>query len=139
MSIPVFIMIVAVLMIMAAPFVISFTAICYSLSPYSRIGADARLSVWERKTLYALAAYPFVSIALFFVLSVLVPNGGMDEYISIYCLAHALICIFGATGAWYLRRRNKKNTAYFVVDTTIACIYFAILLMQIFRSAPAVH
>ncbi len=123
---------------MSAPFVISFTAICYSISPYSRISPDAQLSALETKTLYALAAYPFISIAVFFVLSVLVPQGGMEEYINVYCITHALLCVLGAASAWFLRRRNKKNTAYFIVDTTIACIYFAILLMQIFRDAPSV-
>ena len=40
---------------LAFVFVVSFTSICYELSPYSRREHDVALPDWERKTLYTIA------------------------------------------------------------------------------------
>lgn len=113
---------------LAFVFVVSFTSICYELSPYSRRAADVALPDWERKTLYSIASYPPLSLLLLVILAFSLPGGtslaaSAVRIISWFCIWHVLISVLGAAGAWYLRRRNKRNTVYFVSALFAACIY----------------
>lgn len=118
-------------------FIISFTSICYELSPYSRRDATTRLPSWERKTLYTIAGYPPLSLLLFAILIVLLPEwynttAPTKSIVVWYCIGHILISVLGATGAWYLRRRNKRNTIYFVTDVFSGSIYVGCLIVLFF-------
>lgn len=113
---------------MAFVFVVSFTSICYELSPYSRRAADVALPDWERKTLYSIASYPPLSILLLIVLAFSLPGGtslaaSAVRIITWFCIGHIVISVLGAAGAWYLRRRNKRNTVYFVSALFTGCLY----------------
>lgn len=118
-------------------FVVSFTSICYELSPYSRKDATVALPDWERKTLYTIAGYPPLSLLLLCILALVLPGlPGMAadalRTIGWFCAGHVFISVLGATGAWYLRRRNSRNTIYFITDLLTGCIYAGCLILLFF-------
>lgn len=122
---------------LAFVFVVSFTSICYELSPYSRREPDVALPDWERKTLYTIASYPPLSLLLFIILAVMIPDissiaPSAMHIIAWFCIWHTIISVIGAAGAWYLRRRNKRNTMYFVSDIFSGCIYACCLIGMFF-------
>lgn len=122
---------------LAFVFVVSFTSICYELSPYSRREPDVALPNWERKTLYTIASYPPLSLLLFIILTFMIPDvssfaPSAMHIIAWFCIWHTVISVIGAAGAWYLRRRNKRNTLYFVSDIFSGCIYACCLIGLLF-------
>ncbi|MCB9047224.1 MAG: hypothetical protein H6550_13910 [Chitinophagales bacterium] len=117
--------------VLAFVFIVSFTSICYELSPYSRRDATVSLPEWERKTLYSIAGYPPLSILLLIIMAFMLPGWKDASTLHLlvwFCTGHVLISVLGAAGAWYLRRRNSKNTLYFVTDLLAGCIYAGCLI-----------
>lgn len=115
-----------------------FTSICYELSPYSRRDETVTLPEWERKTLYTMAGYPPFSLLLLAVMAFTLPGisaGNTGESLSIvawFCAGHACISSVGAAGAWYLRRRDRRNTIYFVSDLLTGAVYTTCLIALFF-------
>lgn len=123
--------------VLAFVFVVSFTSVCYELSPYSRKDAKVSLPEWERKTLYTIAGYPPLSLLLFIILAFTLPEWydttAPTQHIVIwFCVWHVLISVIGASGAWYLRKRNRRNTIYFVTDVFSGSIYVGCLIALFF-------
>ncbi|MBW7912146.1 MAG: hypothetical protein H3C54_00215 [Taibaiella sp.] len=133
-------MTIGVLIYVALSFVaiVIFTSICYELSPYSRRDETVALPEWERKTLFTMAGYPPISLVLLgfaaFVLPGLSTASG-NELLTIawFCGGHAGISSVGAAGAWYLRRRDKRNTVYFVGDLLTGAVYTTCLIALFFH------
>lgn len=124
-------------MVLSLVFIVSFTSICYQLSPYSRLRANAILPEWERKTLYTLAGYPPVSLLLLVILAFVLPEwaaGKIPEYKIIFwfCVGHVLLSVAGVVCARYLRKRNNKNNFYYFTDIATGCIYAGILIAIVF-------
>lgn len=122
---------------LAFVFVVSFTSVCYELSPYSRKDATVALPGWERKALYSIAGYPPLSLLLFIVLIFLLPEWYdtsplTQAIIKWFCIGHVVLSVIGATGAWYLRKRNTRNTIYFVTDLFSGSIYVGCLIALFF-------
>ena len=118
-------------------FIISFTSICYELSPYSRKDPTVILPEWERKTLYTIAGYPPLSLLLLVIVAFVLPafaslSANTLRIIAWICAWHVFISVLGAAGAWYLRRRNRRNTVYFVTDLLSGCIYVGCLIALFF-------
>lgn len=118
-------------------FIIIFTSICYELSPYSRRDATVALPEWERKTLYTMAGYPPLSLLLLGIVAALLPGIATlsaDALITLtwFCTWHLLLSVAGAAGAMYLRRRNPRNTIYFITDVITGIIYTGCLIMLFF-------
>lgn len=118
-------------------FVVSFTSICYELSPYSRKDATTTLPEWERKTLYTVAGYPPLSLLLLIILAMILPHwydtsASTLHIIVWFCIWHVIISVVGAAGAWFLRRRNTRNTIYFVTDLFSGAIYVGCLIALFF-------
>lgn len=119
-------------------FIVSFTSICYELSPYSRMDARSSLPEWERKTLYTVAGYPPLSLLLLVILAFMLPGDatpsldGQVHIITWFCIWHAVLSGIGAAGAMYLRKRNRRNTVYFVTDLAAGSIYFSLLMLIAF-------
>lgn len=117
--------------VLAFVFIVSFTSICYELSPYSRRDAMASLPEWERKTLYTIAGYPPLSILLLIILAFMLPEWTETSALHLlvwFCIGHVVISVVGAAGAWYLRRRNPRNTFYFISDLLAGCVYVGCLI-----------
>lgn len=118
-------------------FIVSFTSICYELSPYSRKDATVALPEWERKTLYTIAGYPPLSLLLFLIFTFMLPDWHhvSDEALSMvawFCIWHVLLSVVGATGAQFLRRRNKRNNVYFITDLVSGSVYVGCLIALFF-------
>lgn len=119
--------------VLSVVFIVISTSICYELSPYSRKDATVALPEWERKTLYTIAGYPPLSLLLLGIMAAVMPglpqlSADALKTITWFCTGHAVVSILGATGAWYLRRRNKRNTVYFVSDLFTGAVYTACLI-----------
>lgn len=123
--------------VLAFVFIVSFTSICYELSPYSRKDATVRLPEWERKTLYTIAGYPPLSLLLFIILALMLPDRhnlslSARQIITWFCVWHVVLSVAGAVGAWYLRKRNRRNTIYFVTDLFSGSVYVGCLIALFF-------
>lgn len=132
-------MTIGVLFYVALSFVaiVVFTSICYELSPYSRRDESVALPEWERKTLYTVAGYPPLSLLLLGLMSFSLPGlstapGDSLYMVAWFCAGHACISSVGAAGAWYLRRRDKRNTVYFVGDLLTGAVYTTCLIVLFF-------
>lgn len=133
-------MTIGVLIYVALSFVaiVIFTSICYELSPYSRRDETVALPEWERKTLYTVAGYPPLSLLLLGLMAFSLPGlsstSGEGLYMAAwFCAGHAGISSVGAAGAWYLRRRDKRNTLYFVGDLLTGAVYTTCLIALFFH------
>lgn len=109
-------------------FIVSLTSICYQLSPYSRLRANASLPEWERKTLYTLAGYPPISLLLLIILAFAVPHWAVGNLPGLrvllwFCAGHVFITVAGIVSARYLRKRNTRNSVYYFTDIAAGCIY----------------
>lgn len=132
-------MTIGVLFYVALSFVaiVIFTSICYELSPYSRRDETVALPEWERKTLFTMAGYPPLSLILLGLAAFLLPglsaaSGEELNSLAWFCAGHACISSVGAAGAWYLRRRDKRNTVYFVGDLLTGAVYTTCLIAVFF-------
>jgi|GEM_PF-6236916 len=119
--------------VLAFVFIVSFTSICYELSPYSRKDAKVSLPEWERKTLYTIAGYPPLSILLLVIIALMLPAWNNTSSFTLhllvwFCVGHVLLSVIGGAGAWYLRRRNPRNTFYFISDLLAGCVYVGCLI-----------
>lgn len=118
-------------------FIVIFTSICYELSPYSRKDATVALPEWELKTLYTIAGYPPLSLLLFAILAVLLPglaqlSPDALQTLTWFCAGHLIFSVVGAAGAIYLRKRNRRNTVYFISDLLSGIVYTGCLILLFF-------
>lgn len=123
--------------VLSVVFIMIFTSICYELSPYSRKDATVALPGWERKTLYTIAGYPPLSLLLLGIILAILPgfsdlSSGILKTLTWFCIWHAVVSVMGAAGAMYLRRRNKRNTVYFVTDVVSGIVYVGCLILLFF-------
>ncbi len=119
--------------VLSVVFIVIFTSICYELSPYSRKDATVALPGWERKTLYTIAGYPPLSLLLLAIIAVMLPglahlSADALKTLTWFCIWHTVLSVIGAAGALYLRRRNKRNTVYFVTDVVSGIVYVGCLI-----------
>lgn len=118
--------------------IVIFTSICYELSPYSRRDENVALPEWERKTLLTVAGYPPLSLLLLGVIAYMLPgiasgtSGHGLSMLAWFCAGHACLSSIGAAGAWYLRRRDRRNTIYFVGDLLTGAVYISCLIVLFF-------
>lgn len=123
--------------VLSVVFIMIFTSICYELSPYSRKDATVALPGWERKTLYTIAGYPPLSLLLLGIILAILPgfsnlSSGILKTLTWFCIWHAVVSVMGAAGAMYLRRRNKRNTVYFITDVVSGIVYVGCLIALFF-------